>query len=330
MICRRTFLGRLAGGLLAAPLAAEAQQAAKVARIGYLAGSLAGDLHMPEAFRQGLRDLGYVEGRNVVIEYRDAEGKLARLPALAAELVALKVDVILAVGTLHALAAQQATKTIPIVFAAAGDPVTDGLVTSLARPGGNVTGLSLLTPELVAKRLEQLKQAVPEVSRVAVLWHPGGAAERTQKDILKEAEVAARALGVRLQFVEARGPADFDRAFSDMTGARAGALTVLGSTMFLIERRRLVDLAAKSRLPAVYGLREFVAAGGLMAYGPNAADLFRHAATYVDKILKGAKPAELPVEQPTKFELVINLKTAKALGLTIPPSVLGRADEVIQ
>ena len=230
----------------------------------------------------------------------------------------------------HALAAKQATRTIPIVFTAAGDPVASGLVTSLARPGGNVTGLSSLAPELVGKRLELLKQAVPGVSRVAVLWQPGALGERTDKDMLKGAEVAARALGVRLQFVEARGPADFDRAFSDMTRARAGALTVLPSTMFLSERRRLVDLAAKNRLPAVYPSREFVDAGGLMSYGPNLADLFRRAATYVDKILKGAKPGDLPVEQPTKFELVINLKTAKALGLTIPPSLLARADQVIE
>jgi putative ABC transport system substrate-binding protein len=327
---RRAFIGTVAGGLLAAPLAAEAQQAAKIARIGYLAGSLAGNPHLPEAFRQGLRDLGYVEGRTVVIEYRDAEGKLERLPALAVELVALKVDVILAGGTPQALAAKQATRTLPIVFAAHADPVGSGLVTSLARPGGNVTGLSLLAPELVGKRLEQLKQAVPGVNRVAVLWEPGAYVELTERDILKETEVAARALGVRLQFVEARGPADFDRAFSDMTRARAGALTVLPSTMFIIERRRLVDLAAKNRLPAVYTSREYVDAGGLMSYGPNIADLFRRAATYVDKILKGAKPGDLPVEQPTKFELVINLKTAKALGLTIPPSVLSRADEVLQ
>ena len=312
------------------PVAASAQQAAKIARIGYLATNLAAGPHLREAFLQGLRDLGYVEGRNVVIEYRDAEGKLERLPALAAELVALKVDVIVAASTLAALAAKQATRTLPIVFAAAGDPVASGLVTSLARPGGNVTGLSILAPELVGKCLELLKQAVPGVSRVAVLWQPGALGERTEKDMLKEAEVAARALGVRLQFVEARGPADFDRAFSDMTRARAGALTVLASVMFFSERRRLVDLAAKNRLPAVYPLREFVDAGGLMSYGPNVADLFRRAATYVDKILKGAKPADLPVEQPTKFELVINLKTAKALGLTIPPSLLARADEVIE
>ncbi len=327
---RRTFLGVIASGLLAAPRAAGAQQAAKVPRIGYLGANPAANPHLPEAFRQGLRDLGYVEGRTVVIEYRDAEGKLERLPALAAELVALKVDVILAGGTPGALAAMQATRTAPIVFVGAADPVTSGLVTSLARPGGNVTGLSILLPELVGKNLEQLKQAVPGVSRVAVLWQPGGYPERTEKDMLKGAEVAGRALGVRLQFVEARGPADFDRAFSDMTRARAGALTVLASNMFFGERRRLVDLAAKTRLPAVYSYRESVDAGGLMSYGASFADLYRRAATYVDKILKGAKPADLPVEQPTKFELVINLKAAKALGLTIPQSLLQRADEVIQ
>ena len=236
----------------------------------------------------------------------------------------------MAVSTLHALAAKRATKNIPIVFAYVADPVTSGLVTSLARPGGNVTGLTSLSPELVGKRLELLKQAVPGASRIAVLWQPGGQGERTDKDLLKEAEVAGRALGVRLQFVEARVPADFDRAFSDMIRARAGALIVLGTTMFIIEQRRLADLAAKDQLPAVYPLRDFVDAGGLMSYGANTADLFRRAAGYVDKILKGAKPADLPVEQPTKFELVVNLRTAKLLGLTIPPSVLGRADETIE
>jgi len=331
VIARRRFLGALAGGVFITTLAAEAQQAAKVARIGYLSLNRAGNPHLHEAFRQGLRDLGYVEGRNVVIEYRDAEGKPERLPALAAELVALKVDVIVAAeGTPPALAATQATRTLPIVFTTVGDPVTSGLVTSLARPGGNVTGLSLLFPELVGKGLEHLKQAVPGVSRVAVLLQPGAVPERTYKDILKEADVAARALGVRLQVVEARGPADIDRAFSDMTRGRAGALTVLSTPMFASERRRLVDLAAKNRLPTVFSFRVYVDAGGLMSYGPNTVDLFRRAATYVDKILKGAKPADLPVEQPTKFELVINMKTAKALGLTIPQSLLGRADQVIQ
>ena len=327
---RRTFLGTLAGGLLAAPLAAGAQQAAKVARVGFLATSLATGPHLTDAFRQGLRDLGYVEGRNAVIEYRDAQGKIERLPALAAELVALKVDVIVAPNTPAALAAKQATRTLPIVFVGAGEPVASGLVTSLARPGGNVTGLSVVSPELVGKWLELLTQAVPEVSRVAVLRQPGAMDEQTEKDMLKGADVAARALGVRLQFVEAQGPADFERAFSDMTRERAGALTVRPAPMFVSERGRLVDLAAKNRLPAVYPWREFVDAGGLMAYGPNLANLYRRAASYVDKILNGAKPGDLPVEQPTKFELIINLRTARALGLTIPPSVLQRADQVIE
>ena len=327
---RRTFMAMLTGGIVVAPFAAEAQQAAKIARIGYLATNLGASLHQREAFLQGLRDLGYIEGRNVAIETRAAEGKLERLPALAAELGALTVDVIVAASTPPALAAKQATRTLPIVFAATADAVASGLVTSLARPGGNVTGLSFLAPELVGKCLEQLKQAVPGVSRVAVLWHPGGLGERTEKDMLKGAEVAGRGLALRLQFLEARGPDDFDRAFSEMTRGRAGALTVLTSIMLFDERRRLVDLAAKNRLPAVYPWREAVDAGGLMAYGANLPDLYRRAATYVDKILKGAKPGDLPVEQATKFELVINLKTAKALGLTMPQSLLQRADEVIQ
>jgi putative tryptophan/tyrosine transport system substrate-binding protein len=304
---RRTFLCGLTLGTLATPLAAEAQQPAKVARIGYLSINLAAaPPNQLEAFRRGLRDLGYVEGRDVVIEYRDAEGKPERLPALAPELVALKVDVIVAAASNQlALAAKQATRTLPIVFAAASDPVASGLVTSLARPGGNVTGTSVLSPELVGKRLELLTQAVPGVRRVAVLRVTGALGERTEKAMLKEADVAARALGLRLQFVETRVPADFDRAFLDMTRARAGALTVLPRNMFLREHRRLVDLAAKHRLPAVYTVKEYVDAGGLMAYGPNVADVVRRAATYVHRILKGTKPGDLPVEQPTKFELVI-------------------------
>jgi putative ABC transport system substrate-binding protein len=326
---RDTVLALLALGV--APLATEAQQPARVARIGYLSPNLASGPRLLNAFLRGLRDLGYVEGGNVVIEYRDAEGKLERIPALAAELVALKVDVILAEGgTLGPRVAMQATRTIPIVFAGVGDPVGSGLVTSLARPGGNVTGLSTLNAELVGKRLELLKQAVPGVDRVAVLRQPRALGERTAMDMLKAADVAARALGVQPQFIEAQGPDDFARAFADMTRARAGALTVLPSAMFLREHSRLADLAAKNRLPAVYVSREFVDAGGLMSYGANQSDLFRRAATYVDKILKGAKPGDLPVEQPTKFELVINLKTAKALGLTIPQSVLAHADETIQ
>ena len=318
----------LTGTLLTAPLPAEAQQAPKIARIGYLGGiSAVPQIH--EAFLQGLQDLGYVVGRNVVIEYRDPEGKYERLPVLAAELVALKVDVIVCSGTPMALAAKQATRTIPIVFVAV-DPVTSGLVSSLARPGGNLTGLASLIPDLVGKCLELLNQAVPRVNRVAVLWLPGALGERTEKNMLTGADEAARALGVQLQFVEARRPADLDRAFSEMTKAHAGALAVLPSTILVRERRRLVDLAAKNRLPAIYTQTEFVDAGGLMFYGPNTADLHRRAAAYVDKILKGAKPADLPIEQPTKFELLINLKTAKALGLPIPPSLLARADQVIQ
>ena len=329
---RRALLGVVTGSFLAAPLAAEAQQATKIARIGYLAASLA-DPHLPEAFRQGLRDLGYGEGRNVVIEYRDAEGKSERLPALAAELVALKVDVIVTEGgnTVVPLAAKQATRTLPIVFATAADAVGSGLVTSLARPGGNVTGLDSLSTELVGKRLELLTQAVPGVGQVAVLWLPGVYGERTEKEMLTGAEVAARGLKVRVQFVEAtRDPADLGRAFSDMTRARAGALTVLPNNMFRREHRRLLDLAARHRLPAVYPWRDLVDTGGLMSYGASLTDLSRRAATYVDRILKGAKPGDLPVEQPTKFELVINLKTARTLGLTIPPSVLARADQIIE
>ena len=305
-------------GEIISPVAAEAQQAAKVARIGYLTTDLAADPRLLEAFRHGLRDLGYVEGRSLVIEYRDAEGKRERLPALAAELVALKVDVIVAAYTPGALAVKQATRALPIVFAAVGDPVGSGLVTSLARPGGNITGTSGGAPELIGKCLEQLKHAVAGISRVGVLWQPGAFGERTEKDMLKRAEMATLALGLRPQFVEARGPADFDSVFSEMTRARADALTVLTGAMFINQRKRLVDLAAKNRLPAVYAWREFVDAGGLMSYGPNLAELFRRAATYVDRILKGTKPADLPVEQPTKFELLINLKAAKALGLTIP------------
>jgi putative ABC transport system substrate-binding protein len=269
-----------------------------------------------------------------VIEYRDAEGEgRERLPALAAELVALKVDVIVTEGgnTAAPLAAKQATRTLPIVFAAVADPVGSGLVTSLARPGGNVTGLSGLSAELVGKRLDLLRQAVPGVVQIAVLWLPGALGERTEKEMLTGAGVAARGLGVRLQFVEVgRDPADIDRAFSDMTRARAGALTLLPNNIFYREQRRLVDLAARHRLPTVYPSRDFVDAGGLMSYGASLTDSCRRAATYVDKILKGAKPGDLPVEQPTKFELVINLKTVKALGLTILPSVLARADQIIQ
>ena len=325
---RRRFLLTSLAGALAVPLAVEAQQAPKIARIGYLGGvSAVPQIH--EAFLQGLQHLGYVVGRNVTIEYRDPEGRYERLPALAAELVALKVDVIVVGGTPMAFAAKQATSTIPIVFVVV-DPVTSGLVSSLARPGGNLTGLASLIPDLVGKCLELLNQAVPGVSRVAVLWSPGALGERTEKNMLTGADQAGRALGVRLQFVEARRPADLDRAFSEMTRARAGALVVLPSTILVRERGRVVDLAARNRLPTIYTQTDFVDAGGLMSYGPNIPDLQRRIAVYVDKILKGAQPADLPVEQPTKVELVINLKTAKALVLTIPPSLLARADQVIE
>jgi putative ABC transport system substrate-binding protein len=319
--------------LLTAPLAAQAQQPAKVARIGYL---LSGVLESPEtrvlldAFRQGLRERGYVEGQNIVIEYRAADGKLERFPGLATELARLKVDLIVAPNTSAGRAVQQATTTIPIVTIVMGDPVGDGLVASLARPGGNITGTTFLGPELVPKRLELLKEALPRVSRVAALWHPDAYAERTTRAMLQETEAAARTLGVQLQLVEVRRPDEFDRAFSTMTRERAEALIVLPSPMLFTERRRIVDLAARHRLPAMYQAREFVELDGLIAYGASIPDLWRRAATYVDKILKGAKPADLPVEQPTKFELAINLKTAQALGITIPSSLLFQADRVIQ
>ena len=327
---RRNFLAMVPAGLLAARLSADAQEAAKVPRIGLLVASLAGNPHLRATFLHGLRELGHVEGRNVVIDIRSAEGRSERYPALAAELVALNVDVIVVPGIPGALAAKQATRTIPIVFVGATDPAKSGLVASLARPGGNVTGLSLVDPGLVGKSLELLKEAVAGLSRVALLWHPGAFGERTEQEMLKGAEVAARALAVRLQIVEPRAPEQLDKAFSDMTKERAGALTVASTAMFITERRRLVALAAKNPLPVVYPWKEGVDAGGLMAYGPSVAEVFRRAATYVDRILKGAKPADLPVEQPTKFELIINLKTAKALGLTIPPSLLLRADQVIE
>jgi putative ABC transport system substrate-binding protein len=307
--------------------AARAQPAARIARIGFLSFNQGGDPRGRDGFINGLRALGYADGRNVVLDDRDADGRIDRLPALAAELVALKVDVIVAPSTPAAQAAKQATTTIPIVFAGAAEPVTDGLVVSLARPGGNLTGLSNVSADLVGKRLELLKQAVPKLTRVAVFWHP--APGRTDEDMLKTADAAARALGMQLQPVEARGPADFDRAFADVARAGAGALTVLPIATFFSERRRIIEMAARNRMPAMYTSRRFVEDGGLMAYGADLTDLLRRAATYADRILKGARPSDLPVEQATKFELVINRGTAKALGLTIPQSVLLSADEVI-
>jgi putative ABC transport system substrate-binding protein len=325
---RRFLVTSLAGGL-AASVAAEAQPPAKVYRVGFLAFS-APDPSLDGAFRRGLQDHGYVEGRNVAIEYRSANGQMNRLSERAAELVALKVDVIVAGSTPAALAAKRATTMIPIVFPAAADAVGSGLVESLARPGGNVTGTSFFGPELAGKSMAVLKEAIPGITRVAVLWQPGAHGERAQHDMSQETEAAARSLRVRLQFVQARSRDDLDRAFTEATKAKASALVVLTTIMFFAEHKRLVDLAAKNRLPAVYPWREPVDAGGLMAYGPSIPEMFRGAATYVDKILKGAKPADLPIGQPTKFELVINLKTAKALGLTIPSSLLARADQIIE
>jgi putative ABC transport system substrate-binding protein len=327
---RRTFLATFAGGLLAAPLAAEGQPREKVPRVGYLSPGSSSDparLRRFEAFRQGLRELGYVEGQNVAIESRWAEGRYDRYPALADDLVRLKVDVIVAVGGRATQVVQQATKTIPIVMSVVNDPLGSGLVPSLARPGGNVTGISLMAPDLVGKQLGVLKEIVPKVSRVALLRNPANPASARQ---LREAEAAARALGVRLQIVEAGSPQEIDSAFAAMTRERAGALVVLGDSILTNQRRQIAELAAERRLPAVYTLREHAEAGGLMSYSGNPLDLERRAATFVDKILKGAKPADLPVEQPSKFELVINLKTAKALGLTIPASLLQRADQVIE
>jgi len=312
---------------LLAPLAARAQQ---MARIGYLVLNLDVNPRNRDAFRQGLRDLGYVEGRNLVIEYRDAGGKPERLAASAAELVALNVDVIVSPGTLASLAAKRATATIPIVVPTIGDPVADGLVKSLAQPGGNVTGLSNLTNDLIGKCMQLLKEAVPGATRVAVLTHPGSATAKTDKDFATRAQAAGRSLGFVVQLIDAGRPVDLDRAFAEMSRWRANALVVMPYATLLQERARIVALAAKQRLPAVYAYRENVVAGGLMSYGADLADQFRRSAAYVDRILKGAKPADLPVEQPTKFELIINLKTAKALGLTIPQSILVRADEVIR
>ena len=265
-----------------------------------------------------------------MVEYRAADGKLERLSGLASELSRLKVDLIVAGATPGTRAAQQATSTIPIVGVNMGDPVRDGFVASLAKPGGNITGTTFLGPELVPKRLELLRQALPGASRVAILWHPGAFGEHTMRDMLKEAEASAQALGLRLRLVEVREPAELDRAFSTVARERPDALFVFPSAMLFGERRRLVGLAAKHRVPLLGNAREYALLGGLIAYGASIPDAARRSASYVDKILKGARPGDLPVEQPTKFELVINMKTAKALGLTIPSAVLARADEIIQ
>jgi len=326
---RRAFLGTLAGGLLAAPLAAEAQQRPKTARIGFL--SLSSGPTPTMDISPGLRELGWIEGQNIAVEYRWAAGREDQLPTLAAELVRLKVDVIVTSSGLAAQAAKRATATIPIVATFVADPVGAGLVASLARPGGNITGLTTLAAGLSAKRLELLKAVVSGSTRIAVLWQRGAlGGERAERDMVEETQVAGRTLGLQLRFVEARRPDDVEQAFSAMTEARVGGLLVLPGPMLFEARRSIVAHAAKSRLPVVYPWREAASVGGLMSYSTNFPDMYRRAATYVDKILKGAKPADLPFEQPTKFELVINLKTAKALGLSIPPSLLARADQVIE
>ncbi len=328
MISRRRFLTTVSATVLATPLAAEAQQPKKVPRIGLLGGgsasAIAGRI---DAFRQGLRDLGYVEGKTIVVEQMWAEGKLDRLPALAAELVRLKVDAIVSAGPTVTRACKDANITTPIVMAFDDDPVGSGFVASLARPGGNISGLSSLSPGLSAKQLELLKEIIPRVSRVAVLGsliHPGTA------ETLKELERAAQAFKVQLQYLDVVDPKTIGAAFGTARTHRVDAVLVLTSVVTTTQRAKIIDLAAHNRLPALYFTAEWVEAGGLLAYGASFTDLFRRAASYVDKILKGANPADLPVEQPTKFELIINKKTAKILGLTIPQSLLLRADEIIQ
>jgi putative tryptophan/tyrosine transport system substrate-binding protein len=307
---------------------AQAQQPAGIHRIGILiAVSESVFPARVEAFRQRLRQLGYVEGKNILIEYRYAEGKSERLPDLVAELVRLKVDIIVTIGPNATLAAKKASGTIPIVIASAADPVGSGLVSSLAQPGGNITGLSLMAPDLDGKRLELLKEAFPKVARVALLWNPSGSRGNLA---LTDMEAAAKALGLKLLSLEVRSLDDFDSAFARAKKERAQALITTTGGLINTQQRRVLDFAAKNRLPAIYHYSEFVEAGGLMSYGPNNADVFRRAADFVDKILKGTKPADMPVEQPTKFEFLVNLKTAKQIGLTIPQKVLARADRVIR
>lgn len=307
---------------------AGAQAAEKIPKIGLLVPYSTGPDARIDAFRQGLREFGYVEGRTIRIEYRWADGKFEKLPELAADLVRSKVDVIVSAVTQATIAAKRSTATIPIVMIGVSDPVGARLVTSLARPGTNVTGTSSMTAEIVGKQLELLKEATANVARAAALWNPANPIFQALQ--VKETENAARALGIRLQFVEARDPDEIDRAFTAIARERIRAVVVLGDPVFVSHRKRIADLALKRRLPAIGGTRDHVEAGGLMAYGPSFADMFHRTAYYVDRILKGAKPADLPVEQPTKFELAINLKTAKQIELTIPPNVLARADKVIR
>ncbi len=326
---RRAFITMVGGSIVAAPFAVEAQ-APKEPRVGYLSIGSASDprrVALSDSFRQGLRDLGYIENRNISVEARFAEEGYDRLPVLAAELVRLGVDVIMAYSTPAVKAALGATKRIPIVMSGVVDPVATGLVANLGRPGGNVTGLSLMAPELIGKQMQLLKELVPRISRVAVLWNPANPGNAPQ---LREAEVAARTLRLRLQPVGAPNAGDLDGAFAAMTRERADGIIVLVEGVFIDNRTHIARLAEQARLPVIYGLKEHVDTGGLMFYGASPVDLNRRAATFVDKILKGANPADLPVEQPTKFELVINLKTAKVLGITVPQSLLVRADQVIE
>ena len=307
---------------------AEAQQPAKVPRIGVLGASpLSANLARIKAFREGLSELGYVEGKSIAIEWRFIDGKPNQLPALAVELTRLKVDVLVAFGPTSTQAAKEATNTIPIVMAQVNDPVGAGFVASLARPGGNITGLSIMAPELSGKQLELLKEVVPKLSRVAVF---GTSTEPGNTQSVKETELAAKTLGVQLQYLDVENPKDVDIAFRNAVRGRAHAIIFLQSPVFSSRRKPLAELAVKNRLPAVYPQTDYIDAGGLMFYGPSMSDLFHRTATYVDKILKGAKPADLPVEQPKKFEFIINLKAAKQIGLTIPPNVLARADRVIR
>jgi putative ABC transport system substrate-binding protein len=328
MTTRRELLVALGAGALAWAGATRAQAPAKVRRIGLLS-TTSPSVSAPwlQAFRLGLRDLGWVEGKNISIEYRYAEGRRDRLPDLAADLVRLKVEVIVTSSGPAALAAQKATRAIPIVMASGGDPVALGLGESLARPGGNITGLSQMSPELSGKRLELLKEMVPKLSRVAVLWNPQGLSSPLG---WKEIQLPARQLGIQLHSLEVRSPDDFNQAFEAASKARAGALFVMPDPVMVTNLKRIAGLAVKSRLPSIFHVSEFADAGGLATYGPDRVDMFRRAATFVDKILKGAKPADLPVEQPTRFELVINLKTAKTLGIKIPQSIMLQATRVIE
>jgi putative ABC transport system substrate-binding protein len=325
---RRIFAMALCTVLFALCVSTHAQQPTKIPRIGLLfTATPSAAAARIEAFRQGLRELGYVEGKNILIEQRYAEGQLNHMNELAAELVRLKVDVIVTIGPAATRPAKEATTAIPIVMGVDDDPVGNGFVASLARPGGNITGLASLAPEIGGKQLELLKEIVPRLSRVAVL---GTSTQPGNAQSLREAEVAAQALAVKLQYLDVLSPKDIEPVFRTASNGRAEAVLVLRASIFFSHRKQIVDLAAKRQLPAMYYTTEYVEEGGLMTYGVSITDLFRRAATYVDKILKGAKPAELPIEQPTKFELVVNLKTAKRIGLTIPPNVLARADKVIK